>query len=86
MPLICRLTARMLSSVDIQSHIQQNPRCIYGFKLTVSLLIRCVRKLAEWSTDEVPAQDVLEKGLNDLIDLCDVVIDKFEEARDNFES
>lgn len=28
--------------------------------------------------------DVLEKGLNDLMDACDVVLEKFEEARDEF--
>jgi len=26
-------------------------------------------------------QDVLEKGLNDLMDLCDVVVEKFEDAK-----
>lgn len=30
--------------------------------------------------------DVLEKGLNDLIDLCDIVVDKFEAARDEHHS
>lgn len=30
--------------------------------------------------DGVSAQDVLEKGLNDLMDLCDVVVEKFEAA------
>ena len=34
-------------------------------------------------TDDVNVQDVLEKGLNDLMDLCDVVLDKFVEARDH---
>jgi hypothetical protein len=29
---------------------------------------------------------VLEKGLNDLIELCDVVIEKFEDAKDEFEA
>lgn len=32
--------------------------------------------------DDVNVQDVLEKGLNDLMDLCDVVLEKFVEARD----
>ena len=30
--------------------------------------------------------DVLRKGLNDLADLCDVVEEKFTEARDQFTS
>jgi hypothetical protein len=29
---------------------------------------------------------VLEKGLNDLMDMCDVVIEKFDAARDRFKS
>lgn len=28
--------------------------------------------------------DVLEKGLKDLMDLCDVVVDKFVTSRDEF--
>ena len=34
--------------------------------------------------DGVSAYDVLEKGLDDLMDLCDVVVDKFTIARDDF--
>lgn len=34
--------------------------------------------------DEVNVIDVLEKGLKDLMALCDVVTDKFIIARDNF--
>jgi DNA-directed RNA polymerase I and III subunit RPAC2 len=34
--------------------------------------------------DGVNAQDVLEKGLRDLVDLCDVVIEKFETAKEDF--
>lgn len=34
--------------------------------------------------DNVSVYDVLEKGLNDLMDLCDVVMDKFTIARDEF--
>lgn len=30
--------------------------------------------------DEVSVYDVLEKGLSDLMDVCDVVLEKFEEA------
>ncbi|KAK7728051.1 RNA polymerase subunit AC19 [Botryosphaeria dothidea] len=34
--------------------------------------------------DDVSVYDVLEKGLDDLAELCDVVIDKFTVARDEF--
>ncbi|KAF2811411.1 RBP11-like subunits of RNA polymerase [Mytilinidion resinicola] len=34
--------------------------------------------------DKVSVYDVLEKGLNDLSDLCEVVMDKFTIARDEF--
>jgi len=34
--------------------------------------------------DNVNVQDVLEKGLTDLMGLCDVVIDKFESAQEEF--
>ena len=34
--------------------------------------------------DNVSVYGVLEKGLNDLMDLCDVVMDKFTIARDEF--
>jgi len=36
--------------------------------------------------DGVNAQEVLEKGLNDLMELCDVVIEKFEAAQEEFEN
>ncbi|KAG9972608.1 hypothetical protein KCU78_g23328, partial [Aureobasidium melanogenum] len=38
----------------------------------------------DYFTDEVNVYDVLEKGLNDLMDLCDVVVDKFTVSRDAF--
>jgi len=38
------------------------------------------------TTDEVSVYDVLEKGLSDLADLCDVVVDKFTVSRDEFNS
>jgi len=34
--------------------------------------------------DGVPIFDVLEKGLQDLADLCDVVTEKFTVAKDGF--
>jgi DNA-directed RNA polymerase I and III subunit RPAC2 len=36
------------------------------------------------ATDDVNVQDVLEKGLNDLMDLCDVVIEKFQDAQRDY--
>jgi DNA-directed RNA polymerase I and III subunit RPAC2 len=35
--------------------------------------------------ENTTAVEALEKGFNDLMDLCDVVVDKFVEARDAFE-
>lgn len=34
--------------------------------------------------ENTTAFDVLEKGMNDLMDLCDVVSDKFTAARDAY--
>lgn len=34
--------------------------------------------------DGTTVYDALEKGLDDLMDLCEVVTDKFTEARDRF--
>ena len=36
------------------------------------------------STDGTTAYDALEKGLDDLRDLCGVVLEKFKTARDDF--
>ncbi|OJJ81933.1 DNA-directed RNA polymerase core subunit RPC19 [Aspergillus glaucus CBS 516.65] len=36
------------------------------------------------TTDETTATDALQKGLDDLMDLCDVVTDKFTTSRDTF--
>lgn len=38
------------------------------------------------STTEGSAEDALRKGLDDLIDLCDVVADKFTAAREEHAS
>jgi len=35
--------------------------------------------------DGIDAQKVLEKGLDDLIALCDTVVEKFEKAENDFE-
>lgn len=42
------------------------------------------KQIADKHTDEVNVYDVLEKGLSDLMDLCDVVVDKFTVSRDEF--
>lgn len=35
-------------------------------------------------TEQTTAVEALEKGLSDLMDLCDVVTEKFTAARDEF--
>jgi len=45
---------------------------------------KCPSKTNRQEKDEVSVYDVLEKGLSDLMDMCDVVIDKFTIARDEF--
>lgn len=37
-------------------------------------------------TGEITAKDALLQGFNDLIDLCDVVTERFVEARDQFDA
>lgn len=37
-----------------------------------------------FSPDTTTALEALEKGFNDLMDLCDVVTEKFTAARDQF--
>jgi hypothetical protein len=36
--------------------------------------------------DGVESEKVLEKGLDDLIALCDIVLEKFEKAAEDFEA
>jgi DNA-directed RNA polymerase subunit L len=36
--------------------------------------------------DNVNVQDVLDKGLTDLMELCDVVVEKFEDAQKDFKA
>ena len=48
------------------------------------LIIPHLHQLTKLDADNVSVYDVLEKGLNDLMDLCDVVMDKFTIARDEF--
>jgi len=44
---------------------------------------RTVKQLTQY-IDDVNAMDVLEKGLQDLMDLCDVITDNFTAAKDEF--
>lgn len=49
-------------------------------------LLLCLKEqeLSGLSADGTTAYDVLEKGLDDLRDLCGVVLEKFKSARDEF--
>jgi len=51
-------------------------------------LLLCLKEqeLRAMSTDGTTAYDVLEKGLDDLRDLCGVVLEKFKTARDEFDT
>jgi hypothetical protein len=40
--------------------------------------------LTRYTQDGTTAYDALMKGLEDLVDLCDVVVDKFSDARTEF--
>ena len=55
----------------------------YG-KLTTSLTVDFLNTTHDNATDGTTVYDVLEKGFDDLMDLCDVVTDKFTTARDDF--
>jgi DNA-directed RNA polymerase I and III subunit RPAC2 len=43
-----------------------------------------VRRTKLTITDGANVHDILEKGLQDLMDMCDVVTEKFTIARDEF--
>lgn len=45
-----------------------------------------MKQRADKFGDNVSVYEVLEKGLKDLEDMCDVVIDKFVETRQEFKS
>lgn len=48
-------------------------------------VLRLICFVSSWNyIDGTTVYDALEKGLDDLMDLCDVVTDKFTEARDRF--
>jgi len=50
----------------------------------VSNTISLPRQALMFAADDVSVYDVLEKGLNDLMELCDVVTEKFTVARDAY--
>ena len=53
-----------------------------GSVTEVHMAVHLERRLT--ITDNVSASEVLRKGLEDLTDLCDVVVDKFTASRDEF--
>lgn len=54
----------------------------YGIVLTPSLILTAANMPCP---DNVSVYDVLKRGLEDLMDLCDVVLDKFTAAKADFE-
>ncbi|TKX22258.1 DNA-directed RNA polymerases I and III subunit RPAC2 [Elsinoe australis] len=63
--------------------IMKNPDVEFcGYSIPHPSEERMNLRIQTW--DEVSVYDVLEKGLQDLADLCDVVIDKFTIAREEF--
>lgn len=61
----------------------------YLFLLQAPILDKYHRRLpanriAPLKTEDTTAVEALEKGLDDLMDLCDVVTEKFTVARDEF--
>ena len=76
---------QVLSSAAIQYPIRRRTRCICEFKHMVGYTAFAnVNPPSNQSPDNVNVHDVLEKGLNDLMDLCDVVIEKFESASKDY--
>ena len=53
-----------------------------GLVTEVHMAVHLERRLT--ITDNVSASEVLRKGLEDLTDLCDVVVDKLTASRDEF--
>ncbi|KAK8213454.1 RNA polymerase subunit AC19 [Zalaria obscura] len=63
--------------------IMKNPDVEFcGYSIPHPSEARMNLRIQTW--DDVNVYDVLEKGLNDLMDLCDVVVDKFTISRDEF--
>lgn len=63
--------------------IMKNPDVEFcGYSIPHPSEARMNLRIQTW--DEVNVYDVLEKGLNDLMDMCDVVVEKFTISRDEF--
>ncbi|KAF4548140.1 DNA-directed RNA polymerases I and III subunit RPAC2-like protein [Elsinoe fawcettii] len=63
--------------------IMKNPDVEFcGYSIPHPSEERMNLRIQTW--DDVSVYDVLEKGLQDLADLCDVVIDKFTVSRDQY--
>ena len=50
----------------------------------IAVLLFALNKADLWNADTTNAVEALEKGLDSLMDLCDVVTDKFTASRDAF--
>jgi len=75
----------MSNSAVTLSHIHRKLEWICAFKHSVSGNDQVWSWRSRWLIqDEVSAYDVLEKGLTDLSNLCDVVVDKFTTSRDDY--
>ncbi|KAF2219752.1 DNA-directed RNA polymerase [Elsinoe ampelina] len=65
--------------------IMKNPNVEFcGYSIPHPSEERMNLRIQTW--DDVSVYDVLEQGLQDLADLCDVVIEKFTESRDEYEA
>jgi hypothetical protein len=71
--------------VAIRYHTHLKTKCIYEYRHMVRFAKEHIVYVGlTIAQDKVNVQDILEKGLDDLSDLCDVVIEKFEGARDDY--
>lgn len=85
----------MLNFAGTRYRIPARRKCISEFRLGVSAIIQRLLRLlvlsttvTDFSTEDTQttAFDALRKGLEDMIEACDVVTDKFTTARDEFVS
>ena len=52
--------------------------------LPTCIVFSCQGWLLIFLTEQTTVYDALEKGFDDMVGLCDVVIEKFKTARDEF--
>ncbi|CAD0029819.1 unnamed protein product [Aureobasidium pullulans] len=69
-----------IGSAEIEIVEPQRIRVFCGYSIPHPSEAKMNLRIQTW----VNVYDVLEKGLNDLMDLCDVVVDKFTVSRDAF--